>query len=233
MALFPTTRWSLVLQARSDTGDARDALEQLCRAYRPPVLAMVRRHSRSREQAEDLTQSFFAKLLEHGSHAAADPERGRFRTFLMTAIQRFLSNASAHAHAAKRDGGSTFSFDPTISNVELKMPDAESPERVFERAWARTVLDRAMQRLQAEAAGAGKESLFAGLKEFLTDVPAPADYAATAANLGMRPNTVAVAVHRLRSRLREFVRVELAETVASEADVDEELRVLRAVLGGE
>ena len=232
MTLFPTTRWSLVTQARGENVDAREALEHLCRAYRQPVLAMVRRYNHSREEAEDLTQSFFTKFLEHGYHAVADPERGRFRTFLMTAIQRFLSNASAYAHAAKRDGGNAVSLDPTISGLNLATPEHESPERVFERAWARTVLDRAMERLRAEAAGAGKGELFAGLKEFLTEAPAADNYAVVAANLGMRPNTVAVAVHRLRTRLRELVRVELAETVASEEDADEEFRALRSVLEG-
>lgn len=220
------------MQAGSDSGDARTALEHLCRAYRPPVLALVRRHAHSREQAEDLTQSFFAKFLELGSYSAADPARGRFRTFLMTAIQRFLSNANAYAHAAKRDGGAMLSFDPSISSFELKAPDEESPERVFERAWAMTVLARSMQRLREEAAGAGKQALFESLEEFLIESPATAEYASAAATLGMRPNTVAVAVHRLRNRLRELLRAEVADTVATDADVDEEMRVLREVLGG-
>lgn len=220
------------MQAGTDCSDARVALEHLCRAYRPPVLALVRRHAQSREHAEDLTQSFFAKFLELGSYAVADPARGRFRTFLMTAIQRFLSNANAYAHAAKRDGGAMLSFDPSISSLGLKAPDEESPERVFERAWAMTVLARSMERLREEAASAGKQALFESLEEFLIEAPATAEYAAAAAALGMRPNTVAVAVHRLRNRLRELLRAEVADTVAGDADVDEEMRVLRSVLGG-
>ena len=230
MALFQTTRWSLVLRTRDGGGEARQALEQLCRAYRPPVLAMVRRHAPTREQAEDLTQAFFAKFLELGSYAVADPGRGRFRTFLMTAVSRFLSNSSAHAHAAKRDVRTAMSLDDAGPGFEPSAPDDESPEREFERAWALTVLSRALQRLELEAANAGKRALFEALREFLVESPTTTDYAAAGAALGMRANTVAVAVHRLRSRLRELLRDELADTVAAEDEVDDEVRLLRSFL---
>ncbi|WHZ18826.1 MAG: hypothetical protein OJF55_000975 [Rhodanobacteraceae bacterium] len=229
MGRFDTTRWSVVLQARGDPADARAALETLCRIYRPPVLAYVRSHVHARDAAEDLTQAFFARFLEHAWHADADPERGRFRSFLLTALKRFLIDANAEAGAQKRGGGYRFeSLDEEASDAPV---DDDSPERTFEREWAQAVLGAALARLRHEAEEAGKLAMFDRLSEFLVEAPDEDDYARAAEDLQLRRNTLAVAVHRLRHRLRELVRAELAETTAGRDDMDSELRALRGALG--
>lgn len=216
------------MQARGDPADARVALETLCRTYRPPVLAYVRSHVYARDTAEDLTQAFFARFLERAWHAGADPERGRFRAFLLTALKRFLIDADAEAAALKRGGGCRF------ESLEEDAPDApvgdESPERTFERAWAKAVLGAAFARLRTEAESAGKLEMFERLSEFLVEAPDEDDYARAAEDLHLRRNTLAVAVHRLRHRLRDLVRQELAETTACPADMDSELHALREAL---
>jgi RNA polymerase sigma-70 factor (ECF subfamily) len=227
MGLFDPTRWTLVRRARGDAPDARAALEALCRTYRPPVLAYVRSHVRARDAAEDLTQAFFTRFLERAWHAGADPERGRFRTFLLTMLKRFLIDADAEAHALKRGGNIRFG---TLDEADAACA-AESPEDTFEREWARAVLAAAFLRLRLEAEGAGKLALFERLSEFLTEPPDEADYARVAAELNLRRNTLAVAVHRLRHRLRDLVREELAQTTSCRADMDAELRALRVALG--
>ena len=228
MGRFATTRWSLILESRTDANSAREALAYLCGAYRGPVLSFVRQRGYAADEAEDLTQGFFAHFIAEGIHQSADPLRGRFRTYLLSAISHYLADASAAAQAAKRGG--------RVAHCELDdsavASEQESPERAFERRWALTVLDRAMQRLREEAAEAGKQALFAQLQEFLTEHPSADDYKRLSERLGMRQNSLAVAVHRLRHRLRELVRSELALTVASPADVDAELGALREVLGG-
>lgn len=229
MGRFDTTRWSLVLRARGDPADARAALEALCRTYRPPVLAFVRSHVRVRDSAEDLTQAFFAKFLERAWHAGADPERGRFRTFLLTALKRFLIDAEVEARTLKRGG--KVRFEALDAADEGALDVVESPDDVFEREWARAVLTAALGRLRGEAERAGKLDLFERLSEFLVESPDEADYARVAVDLGLRRNTLAVAVHRLRHRLRELVREELAETTAGVDDMGEELRALRGALG--
>lgn len=229
MGRFDTTRWSLVLRARGDPADARAALEALCRTYRPPVLAFVRSHVRVRDSAEDLTQAFFAKFLERAWHAGADPERGRFRTFLLTALKRFLIDAEVEARTLKRGG--KVRFEALDAADEGALDVVESPDDVFEREWARAVLTAALGRLRGEAERAGKLDLFERLSEFLVESPDEADYARVAIDLGLRRNTLAVAVHRLRHRLRELVREELAETTAGVDDMGEELRALRGALG--
>lgn len=229
MGLFDTTQWSLILRARGDAGDARGALESLCARYRPSILAYIRGHGYAGDVAEDLTQAFFTRFLEQAWHAHADPARGRFRAFLLTAIKRFLINADEEAHAAKRGGRVRIeSFD--AATVDLATADA-GPERAFERAWALVVLETALRRLREEAREGGKGDLFDHLREFLTEAPDAADYERVAAALGLRRNTLAVAVHRLRHRLRELVRDELAQTSAARADLDLELRDLRDALG--
>jgi DNA-directed RNA polymerase specialized sigma24 family protein len=228
--LFRTTRWSLVLQARGEGAPARSALEGLCRAYRPAVLAYVRLRGYGPHDGEDLTQAFFAWLVEKQVHAAADPGRGRFRAFLLTLLKRFLINADVGAARLKRGGGST------IVSLDAAPPVAESgagddPERAFELAWAVTVVDRALERLRGEAEAAGKLPLFEQLRAFLVEAPDDADYARLAGELGMRRNTLAVAVHRMRQRLRALICAELAETVADPDEVDAELDALRTAFG--
>jgi RNA polymerase sigma-70 factor (ECF subfamily) len=221
----------MVLRARGDPADARVALEALCRTYRPPVLAFVRSHVRVRDSAEDLTQAFFTRFLERAWHANADPERGRFRTFLLTALKRFLIDAQVEARTLKRGGD--VRFEALDAADEGALGAVESPDDVFEREWARAVLTVALGRLRLEAEQAGKLELFDRLSEFLVEAPDEADYAQVASDLGLRRNTLAVAVHRLRHRLRELVRDELAETTAGAHDMGEELRALRGALGAD
>lgn len=222
-----TTQWSLVLRARGDGIEARTALDTLCRTYRPPVLAYIRGRGYEGDAAEDLTQSFFANFLERAAHADADPLRGRFRSFLLTAVKRFLINAAETQRTVKRGGRVRFeSFDDEASASE-----SDAPERAFERAWAYVVLDGALRRLRAEAEAADKRGQFDRLRDFLVEAPDPADYDRVAAELGLRRNTLAVAVHRLRQRLRELVRDVVAETTAGRDDLDHELHELRTALG--
>ncbi len=234
MNRFQTTRWSLVLAARSDSAESRLALNTLCRSYRSPVLAYVRGRGHSADAAEDLAQAFFTRFVEHAFHAHADPSRGRFRAFLLTALKNFLNDANDAARAAKRGGevhmrslSSLAGGDDSLTAIE----DAETPERAFERAWAHSVLQTALNRLRDEAAEAGKSELFGHLREFLVERPDDVDYARVADELKLRRNTVAVAVHRLRHRLRTLVSEELAHTAADDSDLDQELEELRHSLG--
>ena len=228
---FATTRWSVILEARGASGDARRALQDICAAYRLPVLAYIRRHGPAGE-AEDLAQSFFARLLETRWDANADPARGRFRAFLLTALKRFLANEAAAAAACKR-GGNQHRVDYDDVAGYLAAPETESPEQVFHRAWAMTVLERAHERLRDETAAAGRQALFAALAPHLGETVDNSAYRLMGEELGMRPNTVAVAMHRLRHRLRQLVWDELADQTDSEAGLQDELRVLRdALLGG-
>lgn len=229
MTQFTTTRWSLILQARQPE-TARSALEKICGAYRGPVLAYFRRHEFAKDDAEDLTQEFFAQLLERRWDARVEPERGRFRSFLLTALQRFAVDARLRAGARKRGGGQ-HRVDAEGHLDALPAPESESPEQAFDRAWAMTVLERSYARLLEEARLAGKEALFDRLRVYILESAEATDYRRLGAELGMRANTIAVSVHRLRTRLRELVREELAETIESEADLRAELRELRSTLG--
>lgn len=227
MARFETTRWSIVARARGEDRDARAALEALCRAYRPPVLAYVRSRGHAPDAAEDLTQAFFARFLEDAWHAGADPSRGRFRAFLLTALKRFLINADIEANALKRGGGvRRIALPEEQASAVDWLVDSASPERAFERGWAFAALEVAMRRLREEQELAGKGAVFAQLSEFLTERPDEADYARAATALDMRRNTLAVAVHRLRHRLRELLRDEIAETTSDEATLATELHEL-------
>jgi RNA polymerase sigma factor (sigma-70 family) len=231
MQRFCTTRWSLVIGAGSPAPDAAGALDQLCRIYRPPVLGFVRRRGYSAAEAEDLTQAFFEQLLRLRTYATADRERGRFRVFLQVALKRFLSNQAVAARAAKRGGQQVaLSLDEHAESIALAAPD-DTPDAAFERDWANALLREALDGLQAEAAAAGKLELFVALKPFLFEPPDGAEYAAVAARLGLRRNTLAVAIHRLRQRLRERVHAELAETVADPTGLADEIGVLQAALG--
>lgn len=233
MTRFDTTRWSIVLRARGEATDARAALDALCRRYRPPVLAYIRRRGHTTEDAEDLAQSFFVQFVGNATHTRADSERGSFRAFLLTTLKRFLRDADEAAHALKRGGAMQFKSltDETIHPEDVEsLADPLTPEGAFEHDWAATVLEAAMQRLRAEARQAGKLHLFDQLSEFLLDRAEEGDYARAADALQMRRNALGVAVHRLRGRLREFVRDELAQTTASRAELESELRHLRKAL---
>lgn len=227
MSPFATTRWSMILEARSGAEPARRAMEEIYRAYRGPVLAYVRRTGRAGAEAEDLVQEFFTRLLERRWDVRADPARGRFRTYMLTALQHFLLDADDAARARKR-GGDQRRVDAEDALASLAASD--SPERAFERAWAITVIERAYAQLQQETRRAGREALFDTLAPFIIEAAEATDYQAAASRLGMRANTIAVSVHRLRKRLRELVHAELADQTDSEAAAEEELHVLRAAL---
>lgn len=230
MTRFDSTHWSIVLRAGGKTADARAALDQLCRTYRPPVLAYVRSRGYGAD-AEDLAQAFFARFIANAGHSSADPARGRFRALLLTSLKHFLANARVEARAVKRGGAVEFAALVEDDQPDDALTDSNTPEYEFERNWALAALDAAMRRLRGEAEEAGKLPLFETLREFLAEHPERADYSRAAAKLNLRRNTVAVAVHRLRSRLRELVRAELAQTTAARADLELELRELRGALG--
>jgi RNA polymerase sigma-70 factor (ECF subfamily) len=234
---FATTRWSLVLGAAARGGErSRSALEALCGAYWYPIYAYVRRRVGDVHEAQDLTQSFFERLLEKGTIAAADPGRGRFRAFLLTACQRFLINEWEKARAAKRGGGRaqvSLDFGVGESRYAVEAVDSLTPERLFEQQWAVTLLGRVLDELRAECAAKGKESQFERLKEFLSGASREREYSAAAAELGMTEAAVRVAAHRLRGRYRELLRAEIAQTVENAEDVDDEIRSLFSLLGPE
>lgn len=227
---FATTRWSVVVAAGGPTGpDARAALETLCRTYWYPLYAYARRRGQARAAAEDLTQGFFAKLLERGSVAAADPQRGRFRAFLLTGFQRFAANEWERESAKKRGGGApalSLDFESGESRFASEPSHDLTPEREYERRFALALLARVLDRVLAERPGD---------TDLLPYVGGEGDarpYAEIAALRGSTEGAVKVAVHRLRARYREHLRAEIRETVTDDADVDEELRHLLEVVGG-
>ena len=233
---FLTTRWSVVLRASvPEAPEARDALEHLAHAYWYPLYAYVRRRGHREDEARDLTQAFFALLLERGDVSSAAPEKGRFRSFLLTALQRFLAGEAERARALKRGGGrAPLSIDAAQADerYSLDPPDEDTPERRFERAWARSVLERTLERLAADYAERGKSELFEALRGSLTAESETAPYAELAPRLGLSEGALRVAVHRLRHRYRRHLRLEVADTVADPADVEDELRNLFQALGG-
>jgi RNA polymerase sigma factor (sigma-70 family) len=227
---FRTTHWSLILLAGgSAESRAKDALECLCRAYWPPLYAYVRRQGHSPHDAQDLTQEFFARLLEKNYIQLADPERGRFRSFLLKSLKHFLVNEWARGQAQKRGGGQrVFSLDEEAAErIYQQEPVGQvPPESLYDKRWAMTLLERAMERLGADYAKAGKQVLFDQLRPLLVAEASNDTYRELATSLGMSEGAVKVALHRLRHRFRDTVREEVGETVASPADVDEELRCL-------
>jgi RNA polymerase sigma-70 factor (ECF subfamily) len=226
MSRFQTTRWSLIEDAREHPSRSRAALEQLCRAYRPPVLAFVRHSGYGTSDAEDLTQAFFLRFLEHGWYADATPERGRFRSLLLTSLRHFLSDQRAQALARKRGGG----VAPLGEDALERIPGGESPEEAFTREWLATVVDHAMNHLRAEWVQAGKLEQFRQLSAMLIERADPEELHALAVEAGVRPNTLTVQVHRMRQRLRQLVRLELLQTVGSREALELELAELRGAL---
>ncbi len=218
------------MAARSDAPEARRALGDLCRIYRPVVHGYVCRHGYHSNEADDLTQAFFERLLIQRPDVSADPLRGRFRVFLQTTIKHFLLNQRTRELAAKRGGGQTTVSLETMMEVGSQPADADTPELAFERAWGNAVVNEAISRLAREALEAGKEGLFRALRPFLLEPPDPDEYGRIATALSMRRNTLAVAIHRLRQRLRELVKDELAETVTETAELEAEIQTLHAVL---
>jgi RNA polymerase sigma-70 factor (ECF subfamily) len=232
---FVTTRWTQVVAAGrpADSTHVRAALEQLCRTYWFPIYAFVRRQGHTPHDAQDLTQEFFAQLLERNALGAADRERGRFRSFLLATLKNFLRDEWDKLRAQKRGGGrSILSLDAADaeSRYALEPVDSLTADRIFERRWAMLLLNRALERLRAEHAAADKLAQFEALKASLAGSREAQPYSELAARLGLSEGAVKVAVHRLRQRYREVIRAEIAETVASEAEVEAELKHIVAVL---
>ena len=227
---FAATRWSLVLAAGADsTWRARKALEQLCRLYWPPLYAFVRRSGSPPHDAQDLVQGFFLHLLAKDALGTVDPRKGKFRSFLLAALKHYLSNDRDRARAQKRGGGA-----PPVSIDErdaegrylLEPADPMTPEKLYERRWALTVLEQALARLRKEYAATGRAALFAQLKDCLAGGEKGPAHAEIAGRLDMTPGAVKVAAHRLRKRYREILREEIGDTVSSPEEIEEEIRHL-------
>ncbi len=232
---FATTHWSLVGAAKPDEASqtrAREALEELCRAYWYPLYAFVRSRGYSAVDAQDLTQAFFARIIETGGFASADRERGRFRSYLLGAMKHFLANEWHRARTQKRGGQVQFiewdALDPEARYAEAS-EQPEDPEHLFDREWALETTAGALHALRDEMVKAGKSEQFDALKGSLTGEDAP-PREAIAARLDMSEGAVKVAVHRLRQRYRKLLRAAIVETVSSEANLDDEMRYLLAVL---
>jgi RNA polymerase sigma-70 factor (ECF subfamily) len=231
---FASTRWSLVAAAgRGDSPEAREALATLCRAYWYPLYAYARRRLTSADDAQDQTQEFFARLLEKDYLQAADPRRGKFRSFLLTAFKHFLAREHQRAAAQKRGGGRRplpLDFQDGERRYRHEPADPTTPEAVFERRWALTLLEQTLARLRQEFAAAGKEPLFQALKGSLADDGTSQPYARIGQDLGLGESAVKTAVYRLRRRFQELLRAEIAQTVASPDEVEDELRDLFAAV---
>jgi len=230
---FATTRWTLVVAAGdTDEPSSRAAVAALCEAYWWPLYAFMRRSGRSSDDARDLTQAFFARIIEKRYFKHADRERGRFRSFLLAAAKNFLTNEHDRAVAAKRGGGQPhlpLEFDDGERRYSNEPPDMRTPEDVYERNWASTVLAAAMARLDADAADPARRELSVALRPFLTGDDADS-YAAIARRFDMTEGALRVAVHRLRKQFGDALRDTIADTVDRVEDVDDELRYLLAVV---
>jgi RNA polymerase sigma factor (sigma-70 family) len=231
---FSATHWTIVLAAgHESSAGAQEALEVLCRTYWYPLYAYVRRRGYAREDAQDLTQAFFTRLLETKAVGAARPEKGKFRSFLLTSLNHFLINERERAIAAKRGGGQTLlplDWETAEGRYQIEPPTDLKPEHTFDRQWALTLMERAMPRLRQEHVAAGKDRLFDGLKEFLQQPIQEGGYEERAKELGLTPGAAAVAVHRLRQRYGELVREEIAHTVSRPEEIEDELRYLLSIL---
>ena len=231
--IFATTHWSVVLSAGGgDAPEAQGALEKLCQTYWYPLYAFARRRGLAPADAEDVTQGFFAWLLERNWLGKADQQRGRFRSFLLTSFSNFLTNEWNKARAQKRGGGRIVSLQRDEAETRCAREPAHNitPEQTYEWRWALTLLGRVMDRLGAEYAREGRTQWFETLKPCLLGERAKQPYATLAAQLGMTEGSVKVGVFRLRQRYRQLLREEIAHTVATRGEVEEELRYLFAVL---
>lgn len=225
----------MLTAGRSDTTRAHDALAKLCQTYWYPLYAYVRRRGQSPEDAQDLTQEFFARLLAGNWVGDADRTKGRFRTFLLTALNRFLANEWDRARAQKRGGGAvSVPLDTEVAESRYcaDTKNALAPDRLYDRQWAMTLLDRALTRLEAEHQRLGKGAQFAVLSPALTAERGDVPYATIATQLSLGETAARMAVHRLRKRFREVFREEIAQTVADPDTIEQEIRHLLAALGG-
>ncbi len=230
---FTTTHWSVVLEAQGESPAAHEALGKLCQIYWPPILAFLRRQGVGPEEAEDLTQGFFAQLLERKSFDAVRKEKGRLRSYLLGALKYFLTDEQRRAMAIKRGKGQrVISLDELRSGdgIEIEPADPMTAEMIYERRWALTVLERVLSRLKDEYRTAGNAALFDSLKQLLPDEPGSPSQAEIAARLEMNENAVRQAFYRFRQRYQSLLREEIAHTVATPGDIEDELRHLIAVL---
>ena len=231
---FATTHWSVVLAAGdSESPGSREALEKLCQTYWYPLYAFIRRNGRPPEDAKDLTQAFFERFLEKRYVKEVVQAKGRFRTFLLTTLKRFLCDEFDRATAAKRGGGvSIIPLDALDAESRLNQAAAASqtPESVFDGAWAETVIQTCVERLHGEYQAENKAAQFVELKRYLSRPAEAGAYTATARALGLSVEAVAMAVLRLRLRYRVLVRAEVANTVATPAEIDDEMRYLVELL---
>jgi len=227
---FASTRWSLVAAAGQGTSpEAQEALAILCQVYWYPLYAYARRRLTKVEDAQDLTQEFFAQLVEKDYLQAADPKRGKFRSFLLTAFKNFLAKEHDRGQAQKRGGGRRFlplDFQAGETRYHLEPSDHATPESLYERRWALTLLEQALALLRQEFTNTGKRQLFESLKGTLTGDGSTEPYSQIADKLGMSEQAIKVAVHRLRQRYKELLREEIAQTVTSDDEIDDELRDL-------
>jgi RNA polymerase sigma factor (sigma-70 family) len=230
---FATTHWSVVLTAQDESPAAQEALEKLCRAYWRPIFSFVRRQGVGPEEAEDLTQGFFALLLERRDLDAVRKEKGRLRSYLLTSLKHFLASEQRRAMAIKRGKGQRLVPLEELSakeRIEMEPADHLSADRLYERRWASTLMEQVLRRLKDEYRTAGNAALFDRLKGLLTDEPGAPSRAEIAARLGMTENAVWQALHRFRHRYQVLLREEISHTVAIASDIEDELRHLISVL---
>jgi RNA polymerase sigma factor (sigma-70 family) len=232
-AAFTTTHWSVVLEAQGESPAAQEALEKLCRTYWRPIFAFLRRQGLPPEEAEDITQGFFAQLLERRKFSALRKEKGRLRSFLLGALKYFLADEQRRAMAIKRGKGQRLISLEELragERIDIEPSDPMTAEMIYERRWALTVLERVLSRLKDEYVGAGNTALFDALKELLPDEPGSPSQAEIATQLGMTENAIRQAFYRFRQRYQSILREEIAHTVATPADIEDELRHLIAVI---
>lgn len=213
--------------------DAHEALEKLCRTYWYPLYAYIRRKGLGEHEAQDLTQGFFAQLLERQSLCGLDREKGKFRSFLLAALKHFLADEWDKAQTVKRGGGKPLiSLDDETAESRYRLEPSHdlAPDKIYERRWALTLLEQVLTRLEVEYVNDGKNVMFDELQQFLQGKQPGAPYSNAARTLGMTEGAVKVAVHRLRRRYRELLRMEIANTVASASEIEDELRHLLAAL---
>jgi len=232
-AAFTTTHWSVVLEAQGESPAAQEALEKICRTYWRPIFAFLRRQGIPPEEAEDITQGFFAELLERRSLSAVRKEKGRLRSFLLGGLKYFLANEERRAMAIKRGKGQRpipLEELHVGERIEMEPTDPVTAEMIYERRWALTVLERVLSRLKDEYLAASNAALFDSLKELLPDEPGSQSQAEIAARLEMSGTAIRQAFYRFRQRYQSLLREEIANTVATPGDIDDELRHLIAIL---
>ena len=232
-AIFSTTNWSVVLQAQGQSPAAKEALEKLCRTYWRPVYSFVRREGTGHEEAEDLTQAFFALLLQRRNFADVRKEKGRLRSYLLTSLKNFLVSEHRRAVTAKRGKGQQpvpLEELAAIGRADVEPADHLSADRIYERRWALTLMEQVLRRLRDEYVMAGNAELFDLLKQLLPDEPGAPSRAEIALQLGLTDNALRQAFHRFRQRYQLLLREEISHTVAIASDVEDELRHLITVL---